>query len=166
MDPLQKWRLKGLFPWKLVLQAVKILVVTFQLVVFAKIVSQYFRHQDNTLALFREIFMSETDFTADVVPYPPAFPAAVHTKEDFYAHVNKAFSVYSNIGNVSLGLIGYADRVSRQNPLSTIAFCKESYVHAVVDPSFHFYNFSRSIIHKCIHIPERKKKTHFPVSIP
>ena len=152
MNPIQKWKLKGMIPWKLGLQAIKILLVTYQLVVFASLASQYFLHQSNTLATFKEIFMTEADLSHDLVPYPPTFPTAVHSKDDFYSNVNKAISVYSVIANVSLGLIGYGERVSRSNPISSIEFCKEFYAHGTVNPSALFYNFSSSVKHRCIHI--------------
>ena len=164
MNPLQKWRFKGLIPWKLGLQAVKIFVVTCQLFVCAKMVSQYFRHQNNTLATFKEIFMSATDLSEETMPYPPGFPAAVHSKDDFYAHLNKAISVYSVITDVSLGLIGYAERVSKDNPISAIEFCRESYAHGTVNPSALFYNFSSSILHKCIQIQKVSWPPGHPVS--
>lgn len=152
MNPWQKWQVKGLFPWKLGLQAIKIFVVTCQLIVCAKMVSQYFQHQNNTLATFKEIFMSATDLSQETMPYPPVFPQALHSKDDFYAHLNKAISVYSVIADGSLGLIGFAERVSKDNPISAIEFCKESYAHGTVNPSAFFYNFSSTIKHVCIKI--------------
>lgn len=152
MNPWQKWQAKGIIPWKLGLQAVKIFVVTWQLVVCAKLVSLYFLHQNNTLATFKEIFMSVTDLSQETMPYPPDFPVAVHSKDDFYAHLNKAISVYSVIADNSLGLIGYAERVSKDNPISAIEFCNEFYAYGTVNPSAFFYNFSSAIHRSCIKI--------------
>lgn len=165
MNPLEKWRTKGKVPWKLGLQAVKIFVVTCQLVVYAKMVSEYFMHQNNTLVTFKEIFMSVTDLSLETMPYPPTFPTAVHSKDDFYAHVNKAISVYSVITDNSLGLIGYAERVSKDNPISAIEFCKESYAHGTVNPSALFYNFSSSISRSCIRIKKLSWLPGHPVSL-
>ena len=41
MSPIDKWRIKGRFPWKLLLQVVKIILVTTQLVLFGNNVTQY-----------------------------------------------------------------------------------------------------------------------------
>lgn len=148
-NPVQKLCQHGVIPWKLVLQAVKIVVVTIHLMSFGNQISQHYQHESNTLETFKKIFVPETDLSQDIIPYPPAFPVSLHTKDEFYAHVNKAISVYAVIGEVSLGLIGYGDRISEQNPISPIEFCIESYAHATVNPSFRYFNFSRSIVRSC-----------------
>ena len=41
MSPMDKWRIKGRFPWKLLFQVIKIILVTTQLIIFGNNVTQY-----------------------------------------------------------------------------------------------------------------------------
>lgn len=41
MSPMDKWRIKGRFPWKLLFQVIKIVLVTSQLLLFGSEVTQY-----------------------------------------------------------------------------------------------------------------------------
>ena len=41
MSPIDKWRIKGRFPWKLLFQIIKIILVTSQLIIFGNNVTDY-----------------------------------------------------------------------------------------------------------------------------
>ena len=48
MSPMEKWRIKGRFPWKLLFQVIKIILVTSQLIIFGNTVTQY-KSADNSM---------------------------------------------------------------------------------------------------------------------
>lgn len=152
MNPIEKWRYEGRIPWKLILQAAKIVFVTIQLIVYGNRINRHFKHHGNTLALMKEMFLPEADLTLDLQPYPPNFPQAVHNRAEFYEHVNKAISVYSTIDRGSFGVYDFGEHVSAMNPMSPLTFCYDSYDYASMDPSEFFYNYSQSFMQHCIDI--------------
>ena len=81
MSPIDKWKAKGRFPWKLLLQVIKILFVTIQLVIFGINMGQYLTLQGNMISSLRQIFLIGWDPLREVMAYPPeAGPFAVYKK--------------------------------------------------------------------------------------
>lgn len=160
MNPMDKWKAKGKLPWKLGLQIVKIFVVTVQLLVFGSNMSKYLTHQGNMVVTFRELFMSDWDTVREVMTYPPAAgPYAVYTKDDFYLHVNHVVTTYATLTDSAIGLFGYGQNISAENPMSAISFCKEYYAHGVAIPSQFFYNYTNIRNTECIDV---KNETLLP----
>lgn len=121
MNPIDKWRAKGRLPWKLGLQVIKIIVVTLQLLIFGLNMSKYLLHQGNMVVSFREMFLTDWDPVREVMSYPPAAgPYAVYSKQDLYAHMNYAVTVYSSITTTAIGSFGYGPNITADNEMSAI----------------------------------------------
>jgi hypothetical protein len=152
MNPMEKWRCHGKIPWKLTIQAAKIIFVTIQLIVFGNRINRHFKHHGNTLALMKEMFLTDADLSLDLQPYPPSFPQAVHNRAEFYQHINKAISVYSTIDRGGFGVYSFGQHVSEMNPMSPLSLCLDSYESGSLDPRHFFYNYSLNCMHRCIEI--------------
>lgn len=72
MNPLDKWKAKGKFPWKLLLQLIKIIFVTIQIVMFGSDMSRFYNHVGNTVVTFRELLLIKWDPVREVMAYPPS----------------------------------------------------------------------------------------------
>jgi mucolipin 3 len=84
MNPIDKWKAKRRFPFKLLIQLIKIILVTAQLTIFGFDMSSYLSQEGNMIVSFREIFLTNWDSVREVMAYPPAAgPYAISTKEDF-----------------------------------------------------------------------------------
>ncbi|KAK3869804.1 hypothetical protein Pcinc_024913 [Petrolisthes cinctipes] len=108
MDPIEKWQAKRRFPWKLLLQIFKILVVTAQLCLFAQ---QRFSHVNylwDTKISFSHLFIEGWDSSREINVYPPGSgPLAVYKKSEFYKYLDFAVVGFATIEEQSIGTLNY-----------------------------------------------------------
>lgn len=141
MDPLKKWKRKNTKPWKLLVQVMKIVIVTIQLVLFGSNMAKFITYKDEMQTTFKQLFLKDWDPSADAIAYPgPYVPYAVYTKPDFIQALNHAIIVYSNISELSVGPFGYQS--SRPETVSPIEICITSYAVAEFEPTTFSYNYS------------------------
>ncbi|KFM57639.1 Mucolipin-3, partial [Stegodyphus mimosarum] len=125
MNPIDKWRTKGKFPWKLLLQIVKIVFVTLQLCVFGTDGYIYELQKQHTASSFRHIFLLGWTPLRDVVSYPPSTgPYAVYTKPEFFQNIDYVIKTYANITNLALGTYCYD---GPNCTMTNVSFCREEF---------------------------------------
>ena len=151
MNPIEKWRATGKVPWKLGLQAIKIVFVTIQLVVYGTHINRHFTHFESTVAFMKEMFLMNPDLTVDIFPYPPTLPEALHHRKEFFDHVDNAVASYSTLSRETFGAHDYDDD-SVDDRIPRFTFCHESYNFGSIDSSRLFYNMSREVSTKCFTI--------------
>lgn len=147
MNPIEKWQARHKFPFKFVIQLIKIIVVTIQLCLFAE---QRYSHanytRDNRIA-FSNLFLRGWHEINGVNAYPPA-KLASYSKEDFYDAIDYAVLSYSNL---SQAIGPYFS-----NGNDTLRFCVLSYAER--DPAVHFNpntlekceNLGKNVSHVCL----------------
>lgn len=148
MNPIEKFQAKKRMPWKLLLQVVKIALVTLQLVLFGTSSYSYQQqHRDTTVAL-HHIFLSGWDSVREIANYPPAAgPYAVYTKLEFYRHVDNVVRQYSNVTTATIGSFGYDSPIGALVPL---VFCKTYYRKGYVWPFNETLIFDNYPIRRCL----------------
>uniref|UniRef100_A0A7N9DC92 Mucolipin TRP cation channel 1 n=1 Tax=Macaca fascicularis TaxID=9541 RepID=A0A7N9DC92_MACFA len=129
MSPCDKFRAKGRKPCKLMLQVVKILVVTVQLILFglSNQLAVTFR-EENTIA-FRHLFLLGYSDGADDT-------FAAYTQEQLYQAIFHAVDQYLALPDVSLGRYAYVH--GGGDPWtngSGLALCQRYYHRGHVDPA-------------------------------
>ncbi|KAK6735687.1 hypothetical protein RB195_018738 [Necator americanus] len=67
MDPLEKWKVRRQFPYKLALQVLKIVFVTFQLILFAEMRMSHVDFMEDTNVVMRHKFLKVMSFLTDAV---------------------------------------------------------------------------------------------------
>ena len=141
MSPIDKWRAKRRFPFKLLIQVLKIILVTLQLMIFGFDMSNHLSQESNAIISFRELFLSNWDPVREVMAYPPAAgPYAVYTKDDFYFSVDYAIRQFSNISDLSIGSFGYAiNRTQTNRNMSDIIVRRLHYATGDAEPSDYVY---------------------------
>ncbi|XP_036902840.1 mucolipin-1 isoform X2 [Sturnira hondurensis] len=151
MSPCDKFRAKGRKPFKLMLQVVKILVVTVQLILFglSNQVAVTFR-EENTIA-FRHLFLLGYSDGADDT-------FAAYTREQLYQAIFYAVDQYLVLPNVSLGHYAYVR--GGGGPWangSALALCQRYYHRGHVDPANDSFDIDPMVITDCIGVdpPER-----------
>ncbi|KAF6082068.1 mucolipin 1 [Phyllostomus discolor] len=151
MSPCDKFRAKGRKPFKLMLQVVKILVVTVQLILFglSNQVAVTFR-EENTIA-FRHLFLLGYSDGADDT-------FAAYTREQLYQAIFYAVDQYLMLPNVSLGHYAYAR--GGGGPWangSALALCQRYYHRGHVDPANDSFDIDPMVVTDCIRVdpPER-----------
>lgn len=132
MNPIEKWQVGGRFPWKWALQILKLVVVTVQVVVFGTDSGTFQQQHRNTHMALEHILLQNWDTSRDVLIYPPpAGPYGIHTKAEFYDHVNHVVSQYSNITSAPIGSFGYC---SKDGKIVPVVFCQTIYKQGSVWP--------------------------------
>ncbi|KAG8195843.1 hypothetical protein JTE90_008536 [Oedothorax gibbosus] len=129
MNPIEKWRCKGKFPWKLLLQVVKIIFVTIQLCVFGTDGYIYELQKQHTGTSFCHMFLHDWNSVRDVVAYPPSTgPYAVYTKPDFYYNIDHVIKTYANLTNIALGTYCYD---GPNCTMTNLTFCRQEFMSMV-----------------------------------
>lgn len=148
MNPIEKFQAKKRIPWKLVLQVVKIALVTLQLVLFGTNSYSYQQqHRDTTVAL-HHIFLFDWDSVREIANYPPAAgPYAVYTKAEFYRHADHVVRKYSNVTTAAIGSFGYDSPTGALVPL---VFCKTYYRKGYVWPFNDTLIFDNYPVRRCL----------------
>uniref|UniRef100_A0A7N9CNH9 Mucolipin TRP cation channel 1 n=1 Tax=Macaca fascicularis TaxID=9541 RepID=A0A7N9CNH9_MACFA len=151
MSPCDKFRAKGRKPCKLMLQVVKILVVTVQLILFglSNQLAVTFR-EENTIA-FRHLFLLGYSDGADDT-------FAAYTQEQLYQAIFHAVDQYLALPDVSLGRYAYVH--GGGDPWtngSGLALCQRYYHRGHVDPANDTFDIDPMVVTDCIQVdpPER-----------
>uniref|UniRef100_A0A8D2ID18 Mucolipin TRP cation channel 1 n=1 Tax=Urocitellus parryii TaxID=9999 RepID=A0A8D2ID18_UROPR len=151
MSPCDKFRAKGRKPCKLMLQVVKILVVTVQLILFglSNQLAVTFR-EENTIA-FRHLFLLGYSDGADDT-------LAAYTREQLYQAIFYAVDQYLMLPEVSLGRYAYVQ--GGGGPWangSALALCQRYYHRGHVDPANDTFDIDPMVVTDCIQVdpPER-----------
>ncbi|XP_015910067.1 mucolipin-3-like [Parasteatoda tepidariorum] len=123
MNPIQKWRIRGRFPWKLSINLINIIIATIQMCLFGFHSFEYVRQHLDMKMTLSHIFLK--DWTADVAVYPPGTgPYALYTIPEFYEHVDNVIQQYGHINSTAIGIFGYDTHNGVPLPLE---FCVSQY---------------------------------------
>uniref|UniRef100_A0A8D0CRI4 Mucolipin TRP cation channel 3 n=1 Tax=Sander lucioperca TaxID=283035 RepID=A0A8D0CRI4_SANLU len=124
MNPCEKYRARGRKPWKLMLQILKIAIITVQLVSFGLSNEMMVTFKDENLMTFRHLFLKEYK-DHRLGNY------ALYTKADVYDHISYIIDRYINLQNLTVGNLAYDSADGKYTPLSV---CQEFYRNSSIDP--------------------------------
>lgn len=148
MNPIDKWKAKKKFPWKLLLQIIKIIFVTIHVLTYGSSMARFLNHQGNMAISFRELLLNNWDPVREVMAYPPAAGAyAVYTIDEFYDNFNEAIKRFAKITKTATGSFGYL--TNSTDEVSPIEVCFKSYVNGTMNPSQFEYEYNNQIKKKC-----------------
>lgn len=149
MNPIEKWQAKRRFPYKFIVQVVKIVLVTIQLCLFAH--NNYIHVNytwDNRIA-FSHLFLRGWDSSLEVPVYPPVTgPLAIYKRDDFYSTVDYALDAYYNLSNA----IGSYSYTGEDNSVGPVVLCLYQYKEGIIFGFNESYVFDKEIIETCINI--------------
>lgn len=104
MNPRDKYLATRQIPWKLLLQILKVFVVTTQLWIFAEYRYAHVNYYSDQTIAFEHFFIKDWDPVREVHAYPPATgKLALYMKSDFYDFVDFSVSTFRNIEIQALG---------------------------------------------------------------
>uniref|UniRef100_A0A8C6ULG6 Mucolipin extracytosolic domain-containing protein n=1 Tax=Neogobius melanostomus TaxID=47308 RepID=A0A8C6ULG6_9GOBI len=96
MNPCEKYRARGRKPWKLLIQILKIVIITAQLVSFGLSNEMMVTFKDESLLTFKHLFLKEfKDHQME--------PFAIYTKTDLYDHIYYVIDRYIHLQNLTVG---------------------------------------------------------------
>lgn len=149
MNPIEKWQAKRRFPYKFIVQVIKIILVTVQLCLFAHNNYMHVNYTwDNRIA-FSHLFLKDWDATLEVPVYPPsAGPLAIYRQDHFFETIDYALDGYYNLSNA----IGSYSYIAEDNSVGPVVLCLYHYKQVVIFGFNESYVFDKEIIESCISI--------------
>ncbi|KAM3914180.1 mucolipin-2 [Leptodactylus fuscus] len=153
MSPCDKYRARRQIPWKLALQVLKIVMVTTQLILFGlsnQLVVSF--KEENTMA-FKHLFIKGyTGVDED------DYSRTVYTQKDLYDSIFYVIDQYRQIGNLSLGTVGYENDEKRKG----LKICKQHYHRGSIHPSNDTFYIDPTVETECLHIEQDKLAKNLP----
>ncbi|KPJ02154.1 Mucolipin-3 [Papilio xuthus] len=147
MNPIEKWQAKRKFPYKFVVQVIKIILVTFQLCLFAHNRYNHVNYTWDNRITFSHLFLLGWDSTREINAYPPgAGPLAVYKIDEFYNTLDYAYAGYANLSN-AIGPYSYNDD---NNNMPDPVFCQYNYKQGIIHGFNESYEFNSEINETCI----------------
>lgn len=149
MSPCDKFRAKGRKPFKLVLQLIKILIVTIQLVLFGLSNQMVVAFKEENTITFKHLFLKDYADGSEGT-------YAVYSQADVYEHMFHAVEKYLAIPNETIGRYAYV-HASGVNE-SALMLCQQYYRKGRIDPANDTFNIDPKVITECLGVdpPERK----------
>jgi len=168
MDPIQKWKAKRRFPWKLCLQLLKIVFITVQLCLFGSQRSAFITFSESNMVAFEHLYLQDWDPALEGMPYPPPRgPYAVYDKETFFRTINYAINNYFNTSDLAVGTYAVHSREERRirgkktytlhssddfTGIPAPQYCQSVYPNASVDPENNKYSFPHKAREECVEL--------------
>ncbi|KAG8441247.1 hypothetical protein GDO86_006836 [Hymenochirus boettgeri] len=138
MNPCDKFRAKGRKPYKLVLQLLKILLVTVQLILFGLSNQMVVQFKEENTEAFKHLFLKDYTDDADKT-------YAVYTQEDVYEHLFYAIEKYLSLSSLTTARYAY----TRPFNHSALSLCQQYYRKGHIDPANDTFNIDPEIITNC-----------------
>ncbi|CAH0546457.1 unnamed protein product [Brassicogethes aeneus] len=149
MNPIEKFQAKKRFPYKFVVQVIKIILVTMQLCLFASSRYNHVNYTWDNRITFSHLFLMGWDATREVNAYPPGIgPLALYKEDDFFNAIDYAYDGYANLSN-ALGSYSYANE---DNTMTDMTLCLYHYKKGVIFGFNESYVFDGEIVQKCLNI--------------
>ncbi|XP_046833645.1 mucolipin-3-like isoform X1 [Vespa crabro] len=149
MNPIEKWQAKRRFPYKFIVQVIKIVLVTVQLCLFAHNNYIHVNYTWDNRITFSHLFLRGWDNTQEVPAYPPATgPLALYKKDEFFDTIDYALNGYYNLNN-SIGSYSYD---AEDNTAGPVKLCLYWYKESIIFGFNESYVFDKEIIKTCVNI--------------
>ncbi|XP_077381060.1 mucolipin-1-like [Festucalex cinctus] len=141
MSPCDKYHAKGRKPYKLILQLLKIIIVTAQLVLFGLSNQVVVTFKEENTMTFKYLFLKDFDESSD-----SSF--AVYTQQDVYEHIFYAVDQYLALPETTVGRYAYVYGVGVNG--SALSLCQQYYKRGRIDPANDTFSIDPRIITDCV----------------
>lgn len=149
MNPIEKWQARRKFPYKFVVQLVKIVIVTMQLCLFAHSRYNHVNYTWDNRVTFSHLFLRGWDETNEVESYPPAKgPIALYIEDDFFETIDYAMAGYANLSRA----IGSYSYPNENNEMAPLQLCMQHYVEGSIYGFNESYVFNPEIESSCMNL--------------
>lgn len=163
LDPIDKWHARRRCPWKLIVQLVKLIVVSIQLVQFVNSRNMHANFVAGNTISFEHLFLSKWDASRETASYPPSTGSyALYEIDEFYKHLDFAVNQYHDIKKIAIGSYTFGSPTGHMIPLN---FCKTCYENGKLWEDNTSYVFNSKQVTDCIKIaPIEYINESFPFS--
>ncbi|XP_041804979.1 mucolipin-3-like [Chelmon rostratus] len=155
MNPCEKYRARGRKPWKLMIQILKIAIITVQLVSFGLSNEMMVTFKDENLMTFRHLFLKGYK-DQRLGSY------ALYTKADVYDHIYYIINRYIGLQNLTVGNLAYEMVDGKYTPLSV---CQEFYRNSSIDPGNETFDIDPHVYKDCVSIYPAQSFSSLPTHV-
>ncbi|XP_062872007.1 mucolipin-3 [Trichomycterus rosablanca] len=142
MNPCEKYRARGRKPWKLMLQIIKIAVITIQLVSFGLSNQMVVTFKEENLMAFKNLFLK--DFASHSTKV-----YAVYTQHEVYAHLSHIVVQFLSLQNITVGNHAYEKEGRLYTPL---LICQQFYHNGSISPGNETFEIDTQVEEECLKI--------------
>ncbi|KAL5971830.1 Mucolipin-3, partial [Taenia solium] len=122
LSSVQRWKLTGDVPFSMFVQFLKIIIVTFQLILFGTLSSTRVSYGERAQVAFRHLYFRGWDPQYETLPYPPSTGVyGFYTRDEFYEALSFVLRRYNETELLSLN--GYTFR----NAKHPVTACVEQF---------------------------------------
>ncbi|XP_071342537.1 mucolipin-3 isoform X1 [Trachinotus anak] len=140
MNPCEKYHARGRKPWKLMLQIIKIAIITIQLVSFGLSNQMVVTFKEENLMTFKHLFLKDyVDGGMDTY--------AVYRQEDVYDHIDYIIKQYGLLHNITVGNHEYQKNGTVYSPL---LLCQEFYRNGTIYPGNETFEIDATVETDCL----------------
>ncbi|XP_030062187.1 mucolipin-3 [Microcaecilia unicolor] len=142
MNPCEKFRARGRKPWKLILQILKIAMVTIQLVLFGLSNQMVVAFKEENTVAFKHLFLKGyMDKKHETY--------AVYRQTEVYDHLSFAVNQYLQLRNISVGNHAYETKGAEQTAMKV---CQQFYKQGSIFPGNDTFDIDPEIETDCLYI--------------
>ncbi|XP_074643851.1 mucolipin-3-like [Tubulanus polymorphus] len=146
MNPCDKWKSRRRFPWKLILQLLKVFLVTFQLIVFGQTRSRHVDFLEKNIITFKHLYLCGWDTTFETMPYPASHGAfAVYTIDEIVKGVNYAWYRYNATKEIAIGSYDFI-RTRNHTNIPPMQLIIKHYKKGDINPANQTYHYDSRIV--------------------
>ncbi|XP_067086349.1 mucolipin-3-like isoform X1 [Osmerus mordax] len=142
MNPCEKYMARGRKPWKLILQIIKIAIITIQLVSFGLSNQMVVTFKEENLMAFKHLFLK------DYVDQRGVTYALYHQAE-VYDHIYYVVNQFGSLLNITVGNHAYERNGTAYSPLY---LCQEFYRNGSIYPAKETFEIDAQVESECLEI--------------
>ncbi|XP_060796596.1 mucolipin-2 [Neoarius graeffei] len=147
MSPCEKYRARRQLPWKLTVQILKIVMITTQLILFGLNNQLVVTYKEENLMAFKNLFLKSYSGVEE-----DDYSVAVYTKENVFDHLYYIIDQYSQLDQLSVSSVNYAEEDGKLLPL---VICKKYYRQGHAEHSEGTYDIDAQTESACLTLDPR-----------
>ncbi|XP_038640815.1 mucolipin-1-like [Scyliorhinus canicula] len=143
MSPCDKYRAKGRKPCKLLVQILKLMAVTAQLILFGLSNQMVVDFTEENTMTFKHLFLKDyVDGSGDSY--------AVYTRRDVYDSIFYTVEQYLALQNMTLGQYAYASDGDENS--TALQLCQRFYKKGSINPANDTFNINPQVVTECVNV--------------
>ncbi|XP_021353880.1 mucolipin-3-like isoform X2 [Mizuhopecten yessoensis] len=148
MGPHEKFKAKKKCPWKMLLQILKIIIVTIQLVIFGYERSEFVGYvEKNNLAL-KHLYLKNWEPGFETMPYPPATGKyALYDIPTLVDYINNAVKKFYKTEEQALGSVKFVH--NSDGTIKPMSFCSIHYLKGEIFENNNTYSLDSQTVTSC-----------------
>lgn len=148
MGPHEKVKAKRRCPWKLLIQIVKIILVTTQVIQFGFIRSRFVDYTEKLTVSLKHLYLRDWTNSYETMPYPPAAGVyAIYKIDSLVDHINFAMKAYYETEQNTIGSLKFVMNTTDNKP-KKIRLCRKFYKKGKIYDNG-TYNIDAEIAENC-----------------